>query len=249
MNSGQELWKKAKRLMPGGNQLLSKRPERFLSDLWPTYYTKEKGCEVWDLDNKHYYDFAQMGVGSCILGYADEDVNKAVIDAIHNGSMSSLNCPEEVILAEKLIELHPWAEMVRFTRTGGEACTVATRIARAATGKDKIAFCGYHGWHDWYLAANLENDKNLDGQLLPGLEPKGVPRGLQGTNLPFHFNKLDELQSIMNKHGNEIGVIYMEPCRNTLPTKEFLQGVRDIATKYKAVLVFDEVTSGFRMNV
>lgn len=246
---GQALWKKAKRIIPGGGQLLSKRAERFLPGLWPAYYTKAKGCEVWDLDGRHYYDFAQMGVGSCVLGYADADVNGAVIKAIKNGSMCTLNCPEEVTLAERLIALHPWAEMVRFTRSGGEACAVAIRIARAATSKSVVAFCGYHGWSDWYLAANLGNTCALDGQLLSGLDPAGVPRELKDTVLPFNYNNIDELKSIINLHPDDVGVIIMEPLRGTAPAPGFLEGVRDIANRIGAVLIFDEVTSGFRMNL
>jgi len=248
-SKGQELWRRAKTIIPGGNQLLSKRAEKFLPELWPAYYSKAKGCEVWDLDGNHYYDFAQMGVGSCILGYADDDVNGAVISAIHAGSMCSLNCHEEVALAEKLIDLHSWAEMARFARTGGEACAVAIRIARAAAGKTKIAFCGYHGWHDWYLAANLGDESNLDEQLLPGLAPKGVARELKDTILPFRYNQLDELEALFSKFPNEIGVIIMEPQRGSAPAPGFLEGVRSLASRTGAVLVFDEVTSGFRMNV
>lgn len=249
INSGIELWKKAKTLIPGGNQLLSKRSERFLPGLWPSYYTKAKGCEVWGLDGKHYYDFAQMGVGSCVLGYADPDVNAAVVEAIQNGSMSTLNCYEEVELAERLIDLHPWADMARFARTGGEACAIAVRIGRSASGRDKVAFCGYHGWHDWYLSANISDKAHLDEQLLPGLDPVGVPANLGNTAYPFNYNKLEELEKIVSLHGKEIGVIIMEPQRNTAPEKGFLKGVRKIADKIGAVLIFDEITSGFRMNL
>jgi glutamate-1-semialdehyde 2,1-aminomutase len=247
--TGQKLWEKAKTIIPGGNQLLSKRCERFLPGLWPAYYARAKGCEVWDLDGRHYYDFAQMGVGSCILGYADADVNAAVIRAIEEGSMCTLNCPEEIELAERLISLHPWSEMARFTRGGGEACAVAVRIARAASGKSKVAFCGYHGWHDWYISANIGDTSNLDGQLLPGLEPLGIPRELKNTALPFSYNKIDELESLVDRFPNEIGVIIMEPRREKAPAAGFLESVRKIATKIGAVLIFDEVTSGFRMNL
>jgi len=246
---GQKLWNKAKTLIPGGNQLFSKRSERYLPDLWPAYYSKALGCEVWDLDNNHYYDFSSMGVGSCILGYADDDVNAPVAEAIQNGSMCSLNCYEEIELAERLIELHPWAEMVRFTRTGGEACAVAVRIGRAATGRSKVAFCGYHGWHDWYLSSNITDETNLDGQLLPGLKPAGVPRELKDTALPFGYNKLNELEQLVDRYGREIGIIIMEPMRNTPPKSGFLEGVREIANRIGAVLIFDEITSGFRMNL
>ena len=246
-NSGAVLWKKAKCLIPGGSQLLSKRSEMFLPDQWPSYYTKAKGVEIWDLDGNKYTDMSIMGVGACILGYADNDVNAAVHAAVDNGSISTLNCPEEVDLAELLLKLHPWADMVRYTKTGGEAMAVAVRIGRAHTDKDIVAFCGYHGWHDWYLAANLADSKNLDGQLLPGLEPKGVPRGLKGTSLPFNYNNLAELEQIVEK--NDVGGIVMEPLRHHEPAPGFLAGVRRIADEIGAVLIFDEVTSGWRMNV
>jgi glutamate-1-semialdehyde aminotransferase len=246
-NRGTLLWDKAKGLIPGGTQLLSKRSEMFLPDQWPSYYSKGKGVEIWDLDGKKYTDMSIMGVGACILGYADDDVNVRVHEAVERGSITTLNCPEEVDLAELLIKLNPWAGMVRYAKTGGEAMAVAVRIGRAHTGKDIVAFCGYHGWHDWYLSANLADNKNLDGQLLPGLEPKGVPRGLKGTALPFNYNNLGELEAIVEK--NDVGVIVMEPLRHHEPAPGFLAGIRKIADEIGAVLIFDEVTSGWRMNV
>ena len=169
MNKGQDLYKKAKTLIPGGTQLLSKRPEMFLPDLWPAYYDKAEGCSVWDLDGKKYIDMSYMGIGACILGYANSEVDDAVMDAVRRGSMCTLNAPEEVELAEIMCKLHPWAQMVRYTRSGGEAMAVAVRIARWYSGKDKVLFREDHGWHDWYLSANLATDKALDGHLLPGL--------------------------------------------------------------------------------
>ena len=246
-NAGIELWTKAKRIIPGGSQLLSKRSEMFLPEQWPSYYKKAKGVEIWDLEGNKFIDMSIMGVGTCILGYADDDVNEAVKKAIDGGPIATLNCPEEVELAELLLKLHPWADMVRYARTGGEAMAIAVRIARAYTEKDKIAFCGYHGWHDWYLSANLADDKNLDGHLLPGLEPLGVPRGLKGTAIPFNYNRIDELEEIVKN--NDIGVIVTEPIRHHEPEKEFLKNVRKIADEIDAVLIFDEITSGWRMNV
>lgn len=245
--TGVNLWNKAKKIIPGGSQLLSKRSERFLPGLWPAYYKKAEGVYVWDLDGNKFIDMAYMGIGACVLGYADPDVNKAVKYVIDNGSMSTLNSPEEIELAELLLKMEPWAGMVRFGRAGGEACAIAVRIARAYTDKEKVAFCGYHGWHDWYLAANLADDKNLDGQLLPGLKPKGVPRGLTGTSIPFNYNKIEELEKIIQE--NNIGVIIMEPVREHEPENDFLQKVRKIADKIGAVLIFDEITSGFRIKV
>ncbi len=249
MGRGQDLYKHAKTLIPGGTQLLSKRPEMFLPEQWPAYYSSAKGAYVWDLDGNRYVDFATMGVGACTLGYADDDVDAAVIETINNGSMSSLNAPEEPLLAEKLVALHPWADMARFQRCGGEACAVAIRIARAATRKSAIAICGYHGWSDWYLAANLGDAAALDGQLLPGLDPGGVPRELKGTALTFNYNRLDELEALVASDGDRIGAIIMEPMRSTAPAPGFLESVREIATKLGAVLIFDEVTSGFRINI
>jgi glutamate-1-semialdehyde 2,1-aminomutase len=247
--NGKALWAKAKTIIPGGNQLLSKRSERFLPGLWPAYYSKAKGCEVWDLEGNHYFDFAQMGVGSCILGYADEDVNRSVKYAIDQGSMCTLNSYEEIELAERLIALHPWSEMVRFARTGGEACAIAIRIARAATGKSKVVFCGYHGWHDWYLSANIDSNTSLDDQLLPGLKPHGIPTELCGTAIPFKYNDLSELDRVATTHGDDIAAIIMEPRRDKPPLEGFLEDVRKVADRINAVLIFDEITSGFRKNL
>lgn len=249
MGTGQELYEKAKKIIPTGTELLSKRPEMFLPDLWPSYYSKAKGCEVWDLDGVHYYDFAQMGVGSCTLGYANNNVDNAVKYAVDNGSMCSLNSYEEIELAEKLTELHPWAECARFARSGGEACAIAVRIARAATGRGKVAFCGYHGWSDWYISANIGDTTKLDEQLLPGLKPSGVPRELYDTAIPFMYNDIDSLREIIDKYNGEFAAIIMEPRRGE-PVKEgFLEGVRKLADKIGAVLIFDEVTAGFRMTI
>ena len=245
---GQRLWQKAKKIIPGGNQLLSKRSELFLPDQWPSYYKKAKGCQIWDLNNNKYYDFAGMGVTSSILGYADDDIDNVVKKAITNGSMSTLNSYEEVEVAEKLIQIHPWADMVRFSKTGGEACAIAVRIARAASGKDHVAFCGYHGWHDWYLSANLSNKSNLNDQLLPGLDTKGVLKELSGTTHPFYYNDYKSFEEVIENYGNKIGVIIMEPQRSNPPIDNFLEKIRDVANKKNIILIFDEVTSGFHNN-
>ena len=244
LGTGQKLWKRAKQVIPGGNMLLSKRPEMFLPEKWPAYFSKAKGCKVWDLDGKEYTDMSIMGIGTNILGYGHPEVDEAVMNAVQAGNMSTLNCPEEVYLAERLVELHPWADMARLARSGGEANAISIRIARAASGKDKVAICGYHGWHDWYLSANLADDKGLDGHLLPGLEPKGVPRNLQGTVFPFTYNNYPELEALVSQH--DIGVIKMEVSRNFGPEDGFLEKVRELATKKGIVLIFDECTSGFR---
>jgi glutamate-1-semialdehyde 2,1-aminomutase len=244
MSIGQELYKKAKKLIPGGTMLLSKRPEMFLPDLWPSYFSKAKGCKVWDLEGKELIDMSIMGIGTNTLGYGNDDVDAAVLETVKKGNMSTLNCPEEVYLAEKLIEINPWADMVRFARSGGEANSIAIRIARAASGRDKVAICGYHGWHDWYLSANHNGGDDLSGHLLGGLSPKGVPNNLKDTVFPFNYNNFNELLSIVNN--NDIGVIKMEVVRNFGPKNDFLNKVRKLATDKNIVLIFDECTSGFR---
>ena len=245
MGKGQKLYSKAKKIVAGGNMLLSKRPEMFLPEHWPSYFSKTKGCEVWDLDGNKYIDTLMMP-GTNSLGYNNPEVDEAVKETISNGNMSTLNAPEEVELTERLVELHPWADMARFARSGGEANSVAIRLARAASGKDNVAFCGYHGWHDWYLASNLSDSKGLDKHLLPGLDPHGVPQNLKGSVHPFEYNnyaKLEELVSTKN-----IGVIKMEVFRNKEPEDNFLHKVRKLADDNNIVLVFDECTSGFRKN-
>jgi len=246
MGLGQKLYKRAKKIIPGGNMLLSKRPEMFLPEHWPSYFSKSKGCKVWDLDDNDYIDMSIMGIGTNILGYGHPEVDEAVIKTVKDGNMSTLNCPEEVYLAEKLVDLHPWSDMVRFARTGGEINSVAIRIARAYTGRDKIAICGYHGWHDWYLSANLNSERSLDGHLLPGLEPNGVPRSLMGTTIPFNYNDIEQLEKIIINNKNKVAAIKMEVFRNQVPDDSYLQKVRDLATENDIVLIFDECTSGFR---
>ena len=244
MVSGQKLWQRAKKVIPGGNMLLSKRAEMFLPGKWPAYYSRAKGCFIWDLDNRKFIDLSIMGIGTNILGYGNKKVDEAIKRTVRKGNMSTLNCPEEVLLAEKLVELHPWANKVRFARSGGEANAIAIRIARAATGKEKIAICGYHGWHDWYLATNIDNQSNLETHLLPGLAPNGVPKCLEGTVLPFEFNNLSQLEAIVNN--NDLAAIKMEVQRNDPPKKHFLEKVRKICDLNGIVLIFDECTSGFR---
>ena len=242
-NTGQKLWDKAKLLIPGGNMLLSKRAEMFLPDQWPSYFSRAKGCYVWDLDGNKFTDMSIMGIGTNILGYGHPEVDEVVHNVINKGNMSSLNCPEEVYLSEKLVEMHGWAEMVRYTRSGGEANSLAIRIARAYTGKEVVAFCGYHGWHDWYLSANLGDNNSLSGHLLPGLSPAGVPVSLRGTAKPFSFNALHELEYLANN--NELAAVKMEVQRSTPPDRDFLGGVRDLCDKKGIVLILMNVHQVF----
>ena len=243
---GLDMWSRAKKIIPGGTMLLSKNPDRYLPNAWPTYFKIAKGCIITDLDNNRFIDFSTMGVGTNVLGYANSQVDKAVKNAILKGNLSTLNCKEEVLLAEKLIEIHPWFEMVRFARTGGEANSIAIRIARAATGKDNVAICGYHGWHDWYLSTNLNITKknNLNTHLMKNLNIKGVPKKLKDSVFSFHYGDFETLKKLVNQ--KNIGTIKMEICRNTEPNLSFLKKVRKLASDKKIVLIFDECTTGFR---
>lgn len=245
--SGPELWSEAKTKISCGTGLLSKRAHLFDPQAWPSYFSRCKGADVWDLDGRRYTDFTG-GVGAILLGHADADVNAAVHRRVNLGSYCTLASPDEVALADLLLGLHPWAGKVRYARGGGEALGLAVRIARAATGRSGIAFCGYHGWSDWYLAANLGNDAALDGHLLPGLQPLGVPRELAGTAVPFRYNDAESFRAAMQKLDGRLAAVVMEPMRSELPRDGFVQKVADACRAAGSVFVLDEVTSGWRFG-
>jgi len=244
MNTGEKLWKRALRVIPGGNDFFTKRPSLFLTQGWPTYYEKAKGCHIWDLDGNKYLDMSIMGIGTNSLGYGNESIDEAVIKVVKNSNMSTFNAPEQVYLAEKLIEMHPWFDMAKFARTGGEINAVAIRVARSYSGKDKVVVCGYHGWHDWYLSTNLGNKENLNEHLLPGLKVSGVPLNLNGLTLPIRYNNFEDLKIL--EQDSDIGVLIMEVMRSEAPAPGYLEQIREICDKRKIVLIFDECTSGFR---
>ena len=247
MNIGHKLWIRAVKSIPGGNGLLSKRPDRYAPDIWPAYFSRAEGCEIWDLDGNKYIDMAQMGIGTAILGYCNDEVDRAVKAVIDNGVNTTLNAPEEVYLAERLLDLNEFAGGVKFARTGGEAMSMAIRIARAYSGRDKIVFSSYHGWCDWYLAANLTSENNLSDHLLPGLDPKGVPKGLANTALPFRYNDVEDFRRLIDANP-DIGVIVIEGARYDFPTQAFLNEIQTVARKRDIVIVVDEITSGWRMT-
>jgi|MDTC01.1.fsa_nt_gb glutamate-1-semialdehyde 2,1-aminomutase len=237
-------WSRAIKIIPGGNGLLSKRPNRFLPDGWPIYYSKAKGINIWDLQNKKYIDFSIMGVGTAILGYANSEIDNKVSKFLKRGVNTTLNCLEEFLLAKKILKYDQFADQVKFARGGGEAMSIATRIARSQSKNIKIAFSGYHGWHDWYLAANLKNKKNLNNHLLKDLDPKGVPKGLKNTVIPFEFNDSLGIEKICKK--NKLAAIVIEGARATYPSKEFIKKINYLKNKYKICLIIDEITSGWR---
>jgi glutamate-1-semialdehyde aminotransferase len=241
-----ELYQRALELIPGGTQLVSRRPTRYANGVSPVYASRAAGPRFWDVDGNEYIDWAS-GIGAIILGYCDPVVDDAVREQIGRGVATSVNHELEIELAEELCRTVPSAEMVRYAKCGGEACAIAVRITRGVTGRDKVLFCGYHGWHDWYLAANLAEEASLNAHLFPGIEPIGVPRALAGTALPFPYGDLAALGALLDRHRGEVAAVIMEPLRSELPPAGYLEGVRSLAREHGAVLIFDEVTSGFRI--
>jgi len=244
LNQGQKMWKRAKKVIPGGTMLFSKNPDLFLPKFWPAYFEKTRGCYVWDLEKKKYIDLSMMGVGTNILGYSRREVDNAVKEVIQKGNMCSLNSKEDILLSERLVEMHPWAKLVRLARTGAEANNIALRVAKVATGREKIALCGYHGWHDWYLAANLSNPKNLDKHFLKNAPTSGVSKLFKNNIFVFDYNNFNQLQKIINQHN--LAAVIMEVSRSANVNLDFLENVRKITKKKGIVLIFDECTSGFR---
>ena len=240
-----EVYNRAKQVIPGVAQLISRRPSRSALGVSPIYARHAKGCRIWDLDGNEFIDW-HSGYGPIILGYCDPVVDAAVKRQIGKASIYSILDEGAVCLAEELKDVIPSAEMVRFCKGGGEACAIAVRIARAYTGRDKVLFCGYHGWHDWYLAANLNND-NLSEHLFNGIEPLGVPKALLGTVAPFPYGSLECLSKLLEENVDQVACIIMEPMRSEEPPGGYLQGVRDLANKHNVILIFDEVSSGFRI--
>jgi glutamate-1-semialdehyde aminotransferase len=243
-----DLYRRAGELIPGWTQLISRRSDQFAHGVSPIYAQRAKGSRFVDVDENEYIDWVNA-VGAVILGHADDVVDAAVKEQIDRGSLYTLNSPLELDLAEELIQTIPSAEMVRYTKGGGEACAVAARIARGVTGRDKILFCGYHGWHDWYQAANFGVDPESGEFPFAGIEPIGVPKALAGTVIPFVYGNLAALSDLLNAHAGEVAAIMMEPARSELPPAGYLEGVKELAASHDSILIFDEVSSGWRLSI
>ena len=246
MNKNKLLWKKSKKIILKGNSLFSKNPENYAKD-WPAYFDKAKGCYIWTIDNKKFTDFSYMGIGTNILGYSNSIIDNHVKKIITKGTMSTLNCVEEVSLSQKLIKMHKWSSMCKFTRTGAEASAVAIRIGRIYSKKNKIAICGYHGWHDWYLSVNLRGKKKLDTHLIKNLNVDGVDKNLKNSAVSFKHNDLESFKKIVIEN-KDIGVVIMEVERFEEVDKDFLKYIRDYTKENQITLIFDECTSGFRQT-
>lgn len=242
--NSKKLWEKAKKIIPGGNGLLSKRPERFLPNGWPTFFKKASGVYIWDLNNKKYTDMTSMGIGTSVLGYNNKFINHFVKKKIDQGINTTLNCYDEYELAKELLKIDKFADQVRFARGGGEAMSLAVRIVRSKTKKTKIIFSGYHGWHDWYLSSNINNIKNLNNHLLKNLKPLGVPKIFENSAIPLEFNNLNQLYKLSNNRN--LAAIIIEPSRLEKLSKKFVGVLNKICKEKKILLVVDEITSGWR---
>lgn len=226
-----EYLQRALKSIPLGSQTFSKSMTQFPYGVSPYYITKGKGSHVWDIDGNEYIDFVN-GLLAISLGYQDADVDRAVLEQMQQGVIFSLSHPVEAELAEKIIELVPCAEMVRFGKNGSDATSGAIRAARAYTGKDHVIVCGYHGWQDWYIGSTT---KNL-----------GVPKSTQALTHKFSYNDLDSLQQVFKEYSGQVAAVIMEPMNTTFPKTGFLEGVKDITHKHGALLIFDEMITGFR---
>ena len=241
------LYERALDLIPGGTQLISRRPTRTAYGVSPIYAQRAAGARFWDVDGLEYIDWVS-GIGAILLGYADPVVDDAVREQIARGTIYSVNHELEIDLAEALSRSIPCAEMVRYAKCGGEACAIAVRIARGVTGRDKVLFSGYHGWHDWYLAANLATEASLDAHLFPGIEATGVPRGLADTALPFAYGDANALGELLDRHRGQVAAVIMEPLRSELPPPGYLEKVGRLAREHGAVFILDEVSAGLRFS-
>lgn len=247
-SSDKKLYEEYKNISPGGTQLLSKRPELYAPLYWPCFYKKSKGFKVTDIDGRSFIDVGSMSVGAAILGYADDDVDLEVHKSIELGIVSTINNVKEYELSKTVLDIFKWASSVRYCKSGGEAVSIAIRAARAFTGKDKILFSGYHGWCDWYLAANIKSKSNLNSHLMSGLDAKGVPSSLVNSAIPFLPGDIDELNEINKHHKNEIAALIIEPARGVLYSKTYLNQLKEFCNKNKILLIFDEITTGFRAS-
>ena len=229
-----EYQSRAERVIPMISQTVGKAPRYLVRGVYPVYLQKGEGSHVFDVDGNEYIDYI-LGLGPVTLGYNYPVVNEAITGQLKSGTIFSLPHPLEIELAERLIEVIPCAEMVRFSKTGSEATSAAVRATRACTNKEKIAYYGYHGWHEWYSVTTTRN--------------KGIPRALKYLVFPFQYNEIESLERLFEQHKGEIGTVIMEPTILEPPQDSFLERVKDLTHQNGALLIFDEIVTGFRMSL
>lgn len=226
------LWRRAQRLIPAGTQTLSKGPGQFVQGVAPKYLQRGQGSHVWDVDGNEFIDYG-MALGPVILGYTYPRVDRAIRTQLKSGVTFTLMHPLEIELSELLASVIPCAEMVRFGKNGSDATSAAVRLARAYTGREHIACCGYHGWQDWHIGSTSRN--------------AGVPRAVRELTHRFAYNDLSSLEAIFSGYPGEMAAVILEPTTAIPPQPGFLEGVKALAHRHRALLIFDEVLTGFRM--
>ncbi|NQT71910.1 MAG: aminotransferase class III-fold pyridoxal phosphate-dependent enzyme [Chloroflexi bacterium] len=223
---------RAKKIIPAGTQTFSKGPTQYVQGIAPIYLQKGKGSHIFDVDGNEYIDYP-MALGPITLGYCYPAVDKAIIAQLQDGITFSLMHPLEIDLAELLIDTIPCAEMVRFGKNGSDVTSGAVRLARAYTNRDKIACCGYHGWHDWYVGTTSRN--------------RGVPQVTRELTLTFQYNNIESLHRLFTDNKDQIACVIMEPISVTEPSEDFLAEVKELTHRNGSILIFDEIVTGFRL--
>ncbi len=225
-----ELLQRAERIIPATTQTLAKGPGQHVRGVAPVYARRGKGAYLWDVDDNRYLDYS-MAIGPLILGYADPGVNRAIEAQLHDGITFSLMHPLEVEVAELIHGIIPNAENVRYSKTGCDVTSAAVRLARAYTGRSTVLCCGYHGWHDWYIATT---DRAM-----------GIPHAVRDLTYTFSYNSI---QSVYNAIDADTAAIILEPMTFDEPNDGFLQELRELCDQRGIVLIFDEMWTGFRIS-
>ena len=234
LKKSSDLLRKTLERIPGASQTFSKGPTQFVEGVAPAFAVRGKGCRLWDPDGNEYLDCG-MALGAAILGYADDDVDAAAAAQLKEGASFTLPHPLELEVAETLARIIPCAEMVRFGKNGSDATSGAVRAARALTGRDLIAVCGYHGWQDWFIGTTTRN--------------LGVPEAVRKLALPFQYNRIESLERIFSEHPGQLAAVILEPVGLEEPKEDFLRRVKELAHREGALLIFDEVLTGFRFGL
>lgn len=234
IQKSKEWYAKAQKLIPNQAQTMSRTQSQFVEGVHPIFLQSGKGSHVIDVDGNEYIDYS-MSLGPIVLGYQYKQVDQAIKEQLKEGIILTLPNPLEVEVAQTLTEIIPSAEMVKYAKTGSEADSAAVRLARAYTGREKIAYCGYHGWHEWYISTTSRK--------------AGIPKALEQLMKPFEYNNIESLQKIFNENKNEIAAVIMEPISIFEPKKNFLQEVRKLCNENGTLLIFDEIVTGFRWAI
>lgn len=230
----EELLEQALRVIPLGSQTFSKSITSLPFGISPYFVDHARGSRLWDVDGNEYVDFVN-GLACVTLGYCDPEVDAAVRQQMESGVTFSLPHRLETDVAEMLVDMIPCAEKVRFAKNGTDATSGAIRVARAYTGRERVAVCGYHGWQDWYIGSTSRD--------------LGVPAGVKALTHPFRYNDVASLQTVLDAHPGEFAAVMLEPMNSEFPRDGFLEQVRDATHRHGAVLVFDETITGFRYSL